>query len=32
VPTTGQRLATVWVDDLWTDEGAYRLFGTATPE
>jgi hypothetical protein len=32
VPTAGGRLATIWVNDLWTPDGAYTLFGTATPQ
>jgi amidase len=28
VPTTGRRVAVIWVNDLWTKDGAYTLFGT----
>jgi Asp-tRNA(Asn)/Glu-tRNA(Gln) amidotransferase A subunit family amidase len=32
VPTDGRRLATIWVNDLWTKDGAYTLFGTAAAQ
>ena len=27
VPTTGGKVAVIWANDLWTDAGAYTLFG-----
>jgi hypothetical protein len=32
VPTMKQKVASVRVDDLWTADRAYTLFGTPTPE
>jgi Asp-tRNA(Asn)/Glu-tRNA(Gln) amidotransferase A subunit family amidase len=29
VPTSAPGLATIWIDDLWTKDGAYTLFGRA---
>jgi len=31
VPTGAPGLATIWVNDLWTKDGAYTLFGRAVP-
>ena len=32
VPTSGDRSATIWVNDLWAEGRAYTLFGSAAPQ